>query len=359
MGEKLSASRVWFRLPRSSHFYILSQASKPRTISSFEALEGAQGYLMAPFLPGAQTGALLLEPDAVETRPLPALGAPSTGEGVCAKGGGSREPRRFTSDEALQRALYSAAFAKVMAGLESKAVDKVVLSRSLHLELSEGSQELDAEQLFFRACQTRPDSLIAYWRTPQSGQWLVASPETLLERRGDVWSTSALAGTVPFRADEGPLWSQKNLEEQALVARFVEAQLRGEAQGVKRSELFSLRSGNLVHLCNDFTFFLASPGRFGKLLSRLHPTPAVCGSPREEALPIILSSEASPRGFYAGFSGPINLQGHTSLYVSLRCMTFTATEATLYAGGGIMPGSSEEEEWEETCHKLQTMLQLL
>lgn len=358
MGEKNAASRVWFRLPRSSHFYILSQQSEPRGLHGFEALEGSQGYLIVPFLPSAQCGALLLEPDVVETKSLPPSEVDVVEEETCRRENEGTGLRRFASDEALQRDLYSSAFGKVMGGLQRKDVEKVVLSRRLNLQLKDASTKLHAEQLFFRACQTRPDSFVAYWNTPQTGQWLVASPEPLLERRGENWSTPALAGTVPFEAGVSPQWSSKNLEEQALVARFVEAQLAAEADEVKRSELFTVRSGNLVHLCNNFTFQLASPARFRNLLARLHPTPAVCGSPREEALQIILAAEASPRRFYAGFSGPLNLQGYTSLYVSLRCMTFSATRATLFAGGGIMPGSLEEEEWEETCHKLQTMLQL-
>ena len=92
---------------------------------------------------------------------------------------------------------------------------------------------------------------------------------------------------------------------------------------------------------------------------RLHPTPAVCGLPREEARQAILHDEPSPRRYYAGFSGPLHLQGETHLYVSLRCMEFTPHTATLYAGGGLMPESQETDEWEETRRKMQTMWQLL
>ena len=95
------------------------------------------------------------------------------------------------------------------------------------------------------------------------------------------------------------------------------------------------------------------------LLLRLHPTPAVCGLPRAAAQRAILTDEASPRRYYAGFSGPLGIEGETRLYVSLRCMEFTPSLATLYAGGGIMPESVEQEEWEETQRKLQTMLRLL
>ena len=78
--------------------------------------------------------------------------------------------------------------------------------------------------------------------------------------------------------------------------------------------------------------------------------------PREAALDVIEEAESQPRRYYAGFNGPLDLHGETRLYVSLRCMEFTPHTATLYAGGGIMPESREEEEWEETCRKMQPML---
>ena len=69
----------------------------------------------------------------------------------------------------------------------------------------------------------------------------------------------------------------------------------------------------------------------------------------------ILEAESTPRRYYSGFCGPLGLHGETALYVSLRCMSFTRSSATLYAGGGILPESRLEEEWEETRRKLLTM----
>lgn len=135
--------------------------------------------------------------------------------------------------------------------------------------------------------------------------------------------------------------------------------MQGLATDVQLSATYSRRAGNIQHLCTDFSFTLPDPDDVCKLLLRLHPTPAVCGVPRETALAAIAADEDSSRRYYAGFSGPLGLQGETRLYVSLRCMAFDQTEATLYAGGGIMPGSKLADEWEETCRKMQTMMGVL
>ena len=76
---------------------------------------------------------------------------------------------------------------------------------------------------------------------------------------------------------------RKNLEEQAIVSRFVERHLRETAVDVRKSDTYSLHTGNIQHLCTDFSFTLEQPGQVTQLLAKLHPTPAVCGLPCPEA----------------------------------------------------------------------------
>lgn len=184
-------------------------------------------------------------------------------------------------------------------------------------------------------------------------------PEPLLEKVGNRWHTVALAGTQPANIGTSPVWDDKNREEQAVVARFISEKLVPFAQQTKISPTYTLRAGNVCHLCTDFSFQLADSRDLLRVIETLHPTPAVCGLPRSEAFTAILEDETTPRRYYAGFSGPLALHGETSLYVSLRCMQLAKGEAVLYAGGGIMPESQMETEWEETERKLQTMLNLL
>ena len=87
----------------------------------------------------------------------------------------------------------------------------------------------------------------------------------------------------------------------------------------------------------------------------LHPTPAVCGLPKEEAKQFILDNELYNRDFYTGFLGELNLKGQTNLYVNLRCMQLKDNRISIYVGGGITADSNAENEWEETVIKAKVM----
>jgi isochorismate synthase len=117
-----------------------------------------------------------------------------------------------------------------------------------------------------------------------------------------------------------------------------------------------------------------------KLISAIHPTPAVCGLPKGSAKKFILENENYNREFYTGFLGELNLkktlqrngnrknrenQAYASitktsaLFVNLRCMKLEAKQAVLFVGGGITKDSNPVAEWEETSNKAQTMKSVL
>jgi len=122
---------------------------------------------------------------------------------------------------------------------------------------------------------------------------------------------------------------------------------------------YTCRAGNLVHLRSDFTFTLKEQERLGNFLHRLHPTPAVCGLPKEDVRRFILQNECTARRYYSGFTGILNPESETHLYVSLRCMEIKDHVCVLHAGGGLLRDSIEEKEWEETEAKMETMKELL
>ena len=344
VGVTSEASYVLFRLPHQ-HTYtrLIQQRSKPRTFTHLTAVPSTGGYLIVPFTVTDSTPIVLIEPDQASQAELPTLG------NVHAETG--------PSDSELRRAHYAASFTEVHSCITKGQVDKVVLSRRLHLPFIGNTAE--AESFFFKACRYCPNSMVTLWHTPDTGTWLVSSPEPLLEYAHHTWGTVALAGTMPLAEDPAQsVWTDKNIEEQAIVARFIRGQLDEVATSIQQSSTYTLPTGQLQHLCTDFRFSLKDESDALQLLCRLHPTPAVCGKPREAARQVILSAEDAPRRYYAGFSGPFLWNGMTHLFVSLRCMEFTSQEAMLYAGGGVMPDSVEQEEWEETCRKMQPMLQL-
>jgi isochorismate synthase len=114
-----------------------------------------------------------------------------------------------------------------------------------------------------------------------------------------------------------------------------------------------------MHLKTVFNFQINDTNKLGDLLGSLHPTPAVCGFPKEEAYRLITENEGYDRSYYSGFSGPLYMTGGTHLFVNLRCMEIGPEELTFYAGGGLLASSKLETEWEETEEKLKTMLSLV
>ena len=122
---------------------------------------------------------------------------------------------------------------------------------------------------------------------------------------------------------------------------------------------YSARAGELAHLKSDFRFTLPDNQKLGDLINLLHPTPAVCGLPKEDAYQFILQHEGYDRSYYSGFIGWISPSGHTDLYVNLRCMNIHADTYTLFAGGGLLASSKLEEEWNETEDKMNTMRNIL
>ena len=188
--------------------------------------------------------------------------------------------------------------------------------------------------------------------------WLIASPEVLLRGNAEGYQTMALAGTMKYEGEDMK-WSSKNQEEQQLVADYIRACLQPFAAEITESKPYTTRAAHLAHLRTDFTFQLKDTQRLGTFLTAFHPTPAVCGMPKDEAQQFILHNEQLNRSYYSGFSGLLGEKGAAKLYVTLRCMQLSRSTCRLYAGGGLLKESIEENEWQETEAKLDTMRQLL
>ncbi len=243
-------------------------------------------------------------------------------------------------------------------------LQKVVLSRPKHIELP---SNFEAVSVFQKLSAKYFNAFVYLSHLPDVGTWMGASPEILLSIDQHQWFTTvALAGTQPYL--EGQVlsevaWRQKEIEEQALVSRYIincfkKIRLREfKEEGPK-----TVVAGNLMHLKTIFQVDMQATNfpELGKvMLELLHPTSAVCGMPKQKALDFILEHEGYDRAFYSGFLGPINLSQEIHLFVNLRCMQIHEKQLTLYAGAGITEDSIPEKEWKETEMKCQTMLNIL
>ncbi len=336
-----------YRMPHADH-YVRVQGT-PRELASCALLNGQQGFVVAPFQTAPGQPVVVISPETL-TKVDIAAAQPTAA---------SAQP---TAASAQPTAAYHVDFSSFHAQLCQGTFRKIVLARCAD-EPRDAS--VSAEQLFLRACALYPRMFIALVSTPQSGMWLTATPEILLEGSAGGWRTIALAGTMKLEGSqldgegESVTWSTKNIEEQRIVATYIAECLEHFTADFTEEGPRTVRAANLVHLRSDFTFTLPDDDRLGDLLLALHPTPAVCGLPKHEAFDFIVRNEHTPRRYYSGFMGPLGIGGATHLYVSLRCMNIGADTCHLYAGGGLLRDSIEQQEWLETEAKLETMRRLL
>jgi len=241
--------------------------------------------------------------------------------------------------------------------INNEKATKVVTSRRKKIEIP----RLNLPEVIRRLFTLYPNAFRYVWYHPTTGIWCGASPEILLETKGMEFYTMALAGTKKQIENKEPHWTYKEIEEQQWVKEAIATELHTMASIVKASKRKNHKAGTLVHLRTDFVGVFKKKGNNLAILSKmLHPTPAVCGTPKKVAKDFILKYENYPREYYTGFLGPINYQASNSqLFVNLRCMKIYTDTAYLYVGGGITQTSEPQAEWEETCDKLQTMLQVL
>uniref|UniRef100_A0AB33J6Q8 isochorismate synthase n=1 Tax=Prevotella sp. GTC17259 TaxID=3236795 RepID=A0AB33J6Q8_9BACT len=346
-----------YRLPHSHQYIrVVQHGGQPLQLTSVADLNGRSGFVLAPFAPTAECPILLLQPDEIETKPLPA---------------GLRKIYKHTErlENTADKKGYAAMFELFHEQLKRGNFRKIVLARATEIELSSVHSP---EELFVQACHRYPRMMVMLIHTPQSGTWLMATPEILLEGNKGEWHTMALAGTMQLDTSqldfdnpshpgeaEQIRWSQKNIQEQRYVARYIEDCLRQHEADFSEEGPYTIRAANLVHLRSDFRFKLSQTQKLGELLDSLHPTPAVCGIPKDACRQFIIDHETSERKYYCGFAGPIDAQGETHLYVSLRCMQIEGKLYRLYAGGGLLADSVCEQEWKETEAKMETMKGLL
>ncbi|MEM9981150.1 MAG: chorismate-binding protein [Bacteroidota bacterium] len=257
---------------------------------------------------------------------------------------------------------YQSLVEKAITEIKANRLRKVVTSRRQAVHFSDIPS---ATVLFEKLHEAYPSAFISLVHLPGVGTWLGASPEVLISvDTQQILRTMALAGTQPYQSNK-PLseavWTQKEIEEQALVSRYIincfkKVRVREfEEEGPK-----TVRAGNLLHLRTDFWVDLAAidyPQLPDIMLRLLHPTSAVCGMPLQESLAFLATEETYERQFYSGFLGPV---GDTAqLFVNLRCMQLLGKKAYLYAGGGVTVDSQSEKEWQETVMKCETLLRIL
>lgn len=250
---------------------------------------------------------------------------------------------------------------KSLEEIEKGTFEKIVPSRKKMVELP---VDFDVVHSFQKICDVNPNALVSFVSSPETGTWLGATPETLVSvENNHIFKTVALAGTKPNV--EGTnlkfvAWTQKEIEEQALVERYIISCFK-KIRVREYDELGpkTVVAGNVLHLKSDFTVDMKAinfPQLGSVMLHLLHPTSAVCGMPLAPAMDFLKKHEGYDREYYAGFLGPVNMLDATHIFVNIRCMKLLDDKAVVYAGAGVTVDSIPQQEWEETEFKFNTLL---
>lgn len=242
---------------------------------------------------------------------------------------------------------------------------KVVLSRICQVR---SRQPIDTDAALARLEERYPGCYTFLFEPRPHHAFLGAPPELLVSVQGNRIQTMGLAGSAPRGATPQEdaangaalLASAKDRHEHRLVVDALRRRLSPITRQLDiadEPELLTL--SNIHHLYTPISGELCEAQGILPLVKLLHPTPALGGSPRELALDFIREHEPTLRGWYAAPVGWIDANGDGAFAVAIRSAVVQEKRAWLYAGGGIVPASDPQKEWEETGWKFKPMLSVL
>jgi menaquinone-specific isochorismate synthase len=262
-------------------------------------------------------------------------------------------------DGSINTSAWKERVAEAIKRVDSSKVDKVVLARDL---VATSTQDIQTAPILKKLAAEYPST----WTFAVDGL-VGATPELLLRLSRGMVTSRVLAGTIPKTGnDEKDLAlaaslarSSKDLEEHEYAVRSVADALEPFCSSTNVPESpFVLHLANVMHLATDVTgALIESKQRLDafSLLQSLHPSAAVCGTPRNIAFDIITEIEGMNRGRYAGPVGWIDASGDGELGIALRSGQITDREIRIFAGCGIVAGSNPEKELEESNAKMIAM----
>lgn len=245
--------------------------------------------------------------------------------------------------------------------IEAGSVEKVVLARELALQ---ADGDIDETAALARLREEYPGCTIFAFRHG-GACFMGATPERLVRVEGRKVRATCLAGSARRGTDRQDdeavgtalLGDGKERREHQLVVGMIADALMPLCRDIDiPSEPTLMRMANVQHLFTPIEGTLSGDVGVLDLVERLHPTPAVGGMPRAEALRAIGEREHFDRGWYAGPVGWVAANGDGEFAVALRSALVTGREARLFAGCGIVAGSDPEREYEESTLKLRPML---
>lgn len=260
---------------------------------------------------------------------------------------------------------YLAGVSAILSRIADGEVEKVVLARYSDVVLGSASDPLDiAARLTLR----NPSAHVFALPVGPGRHLVGASPELLLAKTGTGLRSHPLAGSARRTGDTAAdrdaadrlLRSKKDLREHRYVVEAICDLLAPHCGDLRAADPDVVATDSMLHLGTEITAELDEPTTpVSRLAAELHPTPAVCGTPRATADAAIGATESFDRGYFAGAVGWQDRAGDGEWVVSIRCGEVTADRVRAYAGAGIVAGSDPAAELTETEGKLSTFLAAL
>ena len=256
------------------------------------------------------------------------------------------------TSESNQKEAFENLVSKGVLAIQQGEFDKVVLSRKMFLK-----KQISIIATFQNLIATYPTAFRYLFFHPKIGLWMGATPEQLVKINQNQFETVALAGTQLY--SENVIWETKEKEEQQFVTNYILDKVTSKVNELIVTDAETVKAGNLVHLKSLISGELTADFQVSDLIKTLHPTPAVCGLPKDKTIDFILKNEGYNRKYYAGFLGEYNKENLTDLFVNLRCLEVENDVVNIYVGCGITKESNPEKEFIETENKSMTMRNVL
>lgn len=260
--------------------------------------------------------------------------------------------------------LWKNAVRNIVRKIDNGEVEKVVLARELNLQ---ADAPFDPSTILLRLSEEqRGASVYAYVRGENT--FIGASPERIIKSEKGRYYSASLAGSIKCgnTAEESValgnwlLHDRKNRNEHEIVLRMIIETLQKYCEPLEtQNEPQLLRLKNIQHLYTPVAGKALAGSSLLTVLDDLHPTPALCGASRREAIKYIEEFEPMPRGWYAGPIGWVDSRGDGEFSAAIRCGLLHGKTASLYAGCGIVASSDPESEFDETNIKFRPMLDAL
>lgn len=252
-----------------------------------------------------------------------------------------------TKEEYLQK------LDEVIQIIKENNLPKLVLSRR---KIFNDFDEIDLKESFNNLCRNYPNAF-KYLFFDGKTSWMGAFSEVLgkFNKTTYEFETMSIAGTIPVSEE----WTEKEIEEQKPVSSYIRNILEkySDTNSIQESKTYDHISGNIKHLKTDFKIRI-NPEDLDSIIQELHPTPAVCGIPKEFCREVIEKVEKFPRELYAGYI-KIETENYIQYFVNLRCARLYKNSVHLFVGGGITAQSNPEKEWNETELKSEAVLKNL